>query len=136
MEALFLTHFLIFFFSISLGIFGILDIILNLPLFNNPIMSFMMRVLDVIPVYRSQDDQSQTHRNIDSFSECYKILEKKKCILFFPEGVSLGERVLFKIKSGASRVGLRCEEENDFNLDRDSSISDVRAVIALLLSSR
>ena len=86
-------------------------------LFNNPIMSFMMRVLDVIPVYRSQDDPSQTHRNIDSFSECYKILEKKKCILFFPEGVSLGERVLFKIKSGASRVGLRCEEENDFNLD-------------------
>ena len=81
-------------------------------LFNNPIMSFMMKVLDVIPVYRSQDDPSKAYKNIDSFSECYKILEKGKCILFFPEGISLGERVLFKIKSGASRVGLKCEEIN------------------------
>ena len=41
---------------------------------------FMMKVLDVIPVYRSQDNPSKTYKNIDSFLECYKILKEGKCI--------------------------------------------------------
>ena len=55
--------------------------------------------------------------NVNSFKKGYKILENSGAFLIFPEGVSIGKRVLEKLKTGAARIGLEAEFKNDFNLN-------------------
>lgn len=73
--------------------------------------------LGMIPVYRKQDDPSQVGKNDQMFSKCFEHLSKGGNLLIFPEGVSLPERKLKEIKSGAARIALGAEDLNDFNLD-------------------
>ena len=56
-------------------------------------------------------------KNLSSFKKGYEILEKNGAFLIFPEGVSIGKRVLEKLKTGAERIGLESEFKNDFNLN-------------------
>ena len=56
-------------------------------------------------------------KNVDSFIRGYEILEKNGAFLIFPEGISMGRRVLEKIKTGAARIGLEAEARNEFSLN-------------------
>ena len=86
-------------------------------LFNSPLKKRILTRLNLVPVYRKIDDKENMGGNINSFNKGYKILENNGAFLIFPEGISVGKRVLEKIKTGAARIGLEAELKNDFALN-------------------
>ena len=50
-------------------------------LFKGRFRNWIMPKLQLIPVYRKQDDPSQTSKNTDTFSKGYEILEQNKAFL-------------------------------------------------------
>ncbi len=67
--------------------------------------------LNIIPVYRQQDDPTQMHKNEETFLKCFEHLGNGGTILIFPEGISITERKLRPIKTGAARIALGAEEK-------------------------
>jgi glycerol-3-phosphate O-acyltransferase/dihydroxyacetone phosphate acyltransferase len=86
-------------------------------LFKSGFAKWFFPKLNMIPVYRKQDDPSQMSKNQDTFKKCFEHLEKGGAILMFPEGISITERKLRPIKTGASRIVLGAEANNDFKLN-------------------
>ena len=86
-------------------------------LFNSPLKKRILTRLNLVPVYRKIDDKENMGGNVNSFNKGYKILENNGAFLIFPEGISVGKRVLEKIKTGAARIGLEAELKNDFDLN-------------------
>lgn len=85
-------------------------------LFKGAFAKWLLPKLNMIPVYRKQDDPSQMNKNADTFNKCFEHLEKGGVILIFPEGVSITERKLKPVKTGAARIALGAEARNDFKL--------------------
>jgi 1-acyl-sn-glycerol-3-phosphate acyltransferase len=85
-------------------------------LFKGAFAKWFLPKLNIIPVYRKQDDPTQMNKNADTFNKCFEHLEKGGAILIFPEGVSITERKLKPIKTGAARIALGAEARNDFKL--------------------
>lgn len=77
---------------------------------------WLLPKVNIVPIYRAQDDPSQMHKNEETFVKCYEHLAKGGAILIFPEGTSLTERKLRKIKTGAARIALGAEASNDYQL--------------------
>ena len=86
-------------------------------LFNSPLKKRILTRLNLVPVYRKTDDKENMGGNVNSFNKGYKILENNGAFLIFPEGISVGKRVLEKLKTGAARIGLEAELKNDFDLN-------------------
>ena len=86
-------------------------------IFNNFFTRWVLNRLRVIPVYRKQDDPTQTNKNIDTFYKGYEILESGESFLIFPEGTSTGDRTLGRIKTGAARIGFGAIENNNWKLN-------------------
>lgn len=86
-------------------------------LFKSAFAKWLLPKFNMIPVYRKQDDPNQMSKNQDTFKKCFEHLEKGGAILMFPEGISITERKLRPIKTGASRIVLGAEERNGFQLD-------------------
>jgi glycerol-3-phosphate O-acyltransferase / dihydroxyacetone phosphate acyltransferase len=84
--------------------------------FKGKFANWFLPKLNIIPVYRAQDDPSQMHKNQETFVRCFEHLERGGTILLFPEGVSITERKLRPLKTGAARIALGAEERNDFKL--------------------
>ncbi len=85
-------------------------------LFKTGFSKWILPKFNIIPVYRKQDDPSQMVKNEETFVKCYEHLERNGAILMFPEGISITERKLHAIKTGASRIVLGAEARNDFKL--------------------
>lgn len=85
-------------------------------LFKSRFAAWILPKLNMIPVYRKQDDPNQMEKNKDTFIKCFEHLEKGGAILMFPEGTSITERKLRPIKTGAARIALGAEEKNQFKL--------------------
>jgi 1-acyl-sn-glycerol-3-phosphate acyltransferase len=75
-------------------------------LFRMPVISYFVRALDSIPVYRKQDEGEDTSRNQETFQSCRSILKRGGAIAICPEGVSHNEPRLRPLKSGAARIAL------------------------------
>jgi glycerol-3-phosphate O-acyltransferase/dihydroxyacetone phosphate acyltransferase len=86
-------------------------------LFKNPILKWVLSRVNVIPVYRQNDDPALMEKNKETFSKCFEHLEKGGVLLMFPEGTSITERKLRPIKTGAARIALGAEARNNFQLD-------------------
>ncbi len=86
-------------------------------LFNHPISKWFLTKLQLVPVYRRQDNPKETAKNVDAFSKGYNILKNEGAFLIFPEGISTGDRTLSKIKTGAARIGLGAEANNNWSLN-------------------
>ena len=86
-------------------------------LFQNPFLKWLLPHLNIIPIYRSHETPELTNKNKEVFSKCYMHFAKGGAILAFPEGISLTERKIKKIQSGAARICLGAEAENNFSLD-------------------
>ena len=84
--------------------------------FKGKLLQWLLPKFNMIPVYRAQDDPTQMHKNKETFKKCFDHLAKGGCLLIFPEGISLTERKLKKIKTGAARIALGAEAEHDFKL--------------------
>ena len=85
-------------------------------LFSNNVKRFFLNRLKLVPVYRKQDNPDGMLKNKDTFEKGFDILKNKGAFLIFPEGVSTGDRILEKIKTGAARIGFGAETKNNFHL--------------------
>lgn len=74
-------------------------------IFKGEFVTWLLIKLGIIPVYRQQDNPNEISKNEDTFARAYKILEDEGAFLIFPEGISVAERRLNKIKTGAARIG-------------------------------
>jgi 1-acyl-sn-glycerol-3-phosphate acyltransferase len=80
-------------------------------IFKGKFAKWFLPKLNIIPVYRQQDDPTQMHKNQETFVKCFEHLGKGGTILIFPEGISITERKLRPIKTGAARIALGAEEK-------------------------
>ncbi len=85
-------------------------------IFKTAFAKWILPKFHIIPLYRKVDDPTLMSNNEETFRKCYEHLEKDGVILMFPEGLSITERKLRPIKSGAARIALGAEARNDFKL--------------------
>lgn len=117
------------------------------PLFGMPIIGWLVRALDVLPVYRSKDG-ADTAANADTFRAVYAALAAGDCVCLFPEGISHDEPGLQPLKTGAARMALGAEASRGFDLgvrvvplgldyrDKGTFRSEVAVQIGALLDAR
>lgn len=79
---------------------------------------FLLKSINLMPVYRIRDGASQMNKNIEIFERCFKILEKGECLLIHPEGNHSLNKYLRPISKGFTRIGLGALAENpDLEID-------------------
>ncbi len=73
--------------------------------FRKPIFNFLMRSLNMIPIYRKRDGNFRDLKsNYTSFAACYAALKENRTIMIFPEGSAVHEKRLRPIHKGISRL--------------------------------
>ena len=82
-------------------------------LFKMPVIGFLVRALESIPVYRKQDEGENTARNRETFDNARALLTSGGTIAICPEGVSHNEPSLRPLKSGAARIALGAASTGD-----------------------
>lgn len=75
-------------------------------LFKMPVISFLLRTVEALPVYRKIDAGADVSKNQDTFRAAEERLRKGGSIALFPEGVSHNAPTLLPLKTGASRIAL------------------------------
>lgn len=75
-------------------------------LFNTPLNRWLLRRMNLIPVYRREDGTAPTSSNNQTFEQCFRFLNRRGTLLIFPEGNSYNERCLRPLKTGAARIAL------------------------------
>jgi glycerol-3-phosphate O-acyltransferase / dihydroxyacetone phosphate acyltransferase len=76
------------------------------PLFRMPVIGYLVKAMDSLPVYRRQDEGEDVSKNDETFIEARKLLARGGTIGICPEGVSHDEPGLKPIKTGAARISL------------------------------
>lgn len=76
------------------------------PLFRMPLVGYLVRAMDSLPVYRKQDGEQDFSKNEETFIAARKLLAKGGTIGICPEGVSHDAPGLKPIKTGAARISL------------------------------
>ena len=76
------------------------------PLFRMPVIGYLVKALDSLPVYRRQDEGEDVTKNEETFVAARRLLAKGGTIGICPEGVSHDEPGLRPIKTGAARIAL------------------------------
>jgi hypothetical protein len=75
-------------------------------LFKIPVLAFLIRAMDSLPVYRHQDEGQDVSRNRETFAAASELLSRGGTIGICPEGVSHDQPGLLPIKTGAARIAL------------------------------
>jgi hypothetical protein len=70
-----------------------------------PVIGWLTRALDSIPVYRKQDNAA-TAQNRETFATARAILQAGGAIAIFPEGTTHSDPKLRELKTGVSRIAL------------------------------
>ncbi|QAT87492.1 acyltransferase domain-containing protein [Corallococcus coralloides] len=81
------------------------------PLFKLPVIGWLLKGLDALPVYRKQDDPTQMGRNEGTLEAAKGALVQGRAITIFPEGKSHSEPELAELKTGAARIALNAARE-------------------------
>jgi len=76
------------------------------PLFRMPVVGWFCRRLEAIPIYRRQDEDSDTAHNAITFETARRVLAQGGAIAIFPEGTSHSDPRLRPLKTGAARIVL------------------------------
>ena len=79
--------------------------------------NYILRKLNLIPIYRLQEGHENLNRNDVTFKECYEILNRDGAILIFVEGISLTDMKLRPLKKGLARIAFSFVSNPDFNKD-------------------
>jgi 1-acyl-sn-glycerol-3-phosphate acyltransferase len=80
------------------------------PIFRMPLIGWLARGIDSIPVYRTQDNYA-TSKNRETFAAARALLMRGGAIAIFPEGTTHSEPRLKELKTGAARIALGCSAE-------------------------
>ncbi|MBC7898887.1 MAG: 1-acyl-sn-glycerol-3-phosphate acyltransferase [Saprospiraceae bacterium] len=75
-------------------------------LFQMPVISFLLRTVEALPLYRKIDAGEDVSKNQKTFEVCRELLQKGGSIALFPEGVSHNSPKLLPAKTGAARIAL------------------------------
>lgn len=86
-------------------------------IFANPVASWFLKKVGLVPIYRREDNPDQMGKNEDIFIRLYEHLETGSSFLIFPEGISISDRLLHEIKTGAARIAFGAEVRNKFSLN-------------------
>lgn len=76
------------------------------PIFKMPVLGWLARVLEAIPVYRHQDAGADVSRNQETFARARTLLKRGGTLAICPEGVSHSDTKLRPLKTGAARIAL------------------------------
>src|SRR4029077_10679801 len=76
------------------------------PLFRMPVIGYLVKALDSLPVYRKQDEGEDLSKNQETFTAARNLLARGGTIGICPEGVSHNAPGLQPIKTGAARISL------------------------------
>lgn len=76
------------------------------PIFEPWIRGLGLRLCGTLPIYRREDDPTRMGQNDQTFRACHEILDAGGAVLIFPEGTSLSDRTIVKVKTGAARLAL------------------------------
>jgi 1-acyl-sn-glycerol-3-phosphate acyltransferase len=74
--------------------------------FRKPWHAGLLRLLNMIPVYRISEGKQNLHRNEYAFEQCKKILSNNGIVLIFIEGISVNSHKLQPFKKGAARIAI------------------------------
>jgi 1-acyl-sn-glycerol-3-phosphate acyltransferase len=85
-------------------------------LFEKQVLGRILRGMGGLPVYRRQDDPSQTHRNQGTFDAAVEALRAGDAVQIFPEGISHSDPFLAPIRTGAARIAFQAEADSDWDL--------------------
>jgi len=75
------------------------------PLFRMPVLGWLVRALECLPVYRSKDAEDPA-KNRETFEAARRVLTGGGTICIFPEGTSHSDPHLKPLKTGAARIAL------------------------------
>lgn len=84
--------------------------------FRKKALARFLTFIGIIPIYRLLEGAENLQKNDETFDKCSKMLEEKKAIMIFSEGLCIQERRLRKLKKGTARIAFGSEEKNGFNL--------------------
>lgn len=82
----------------------------NAPLFQNPLIGPLLRLLGALPVHRRQEAGDDPTRNAALFAATTATLKAGGAILIFPEGRTQPEPVLLALRTGTARMLLAAED--------------------------
>ncbi|GAB4134746.1 MAG: hypothetical protein Fur0041_08320 [Bacteroidia bacterium] len=86
-------------------------------IFKSAFAKWFLPKINIVPVYRKQDNPELMHKNQETFQRCFEHLAKGGALIIFPEGLSVTDRNLRPLKTGAARIVLGAEELYHFSLD-------------------
>eukprot|EP01114_Cavostelium_apophysatum_P017398 TRINITY_DN5160_c0_g1_i1.p1 TRINITY_DN5160_c0_g1~~TRINITY_DN5160_c0_g1_i1.p1 ORF type:complete len:393 (+),score=42.45 TRINITY_DN5160_c0_g1_i1:330-1508(+) len=75
-------------------------------LFTLPVLGQMLRAVGAVPVHRPSDHPEAKTDNTEMFKSLFEILYKGDCVSIFPEGTTVFEPHLQKLKTGTARLAL------------------------------
>ncbi len=86
-------------------------------LFKMPVISFLLKTVEALPVYRKIDAGADVSQNQATFRAAEERLRKGGSIALFPEGVSHNSPTLLPLKTGAARIALGAVSIGDDPID-------------------
>lgn len=86
-------------------------------LFKMPVISFLLKTVEALPVYRKMDAGADVSKNQDTFLAAQERLRNGGSIALFPEGVSHNSPKLLPLKTGAARIALGAVSIGDEPID-------------------
>jgi 1-acyl-sn-glycerol-3-phosphate acyltransferase len=72
--------------------------------FTKPWHNFLLRSLNMMPVYRQREGKEHLHKNQNSFDASVEVLKNNGILLIFIEGICLNKNEIQPFKKGASRI--------------------------------
>lgn len=85
--------------------------------FSSPLASFLLRSLNMLPVYRVRDGLSSVTKNNEIFEYCVELLKKGHPVLVFPEANHDLRRRIRPLSKGFTRIAFDAEIKNNWDLD-------------------
>jgi glycerol-3-phosphate O-acyltransferase / dihydroxyacetone phosphate acyltransferase len=76
------------------------------PLFRMPVLGWLLKGVDALPVFRKQDGSGDTSKNDATLTASVDALVQGRAITLFPEGKSHSEPQLAELKTGCARIAL------------------------------
>lgn len=72
--------------------------------FTKPWHNFLLRALNMMPVYRQREGKEHLHKNQNSFDASVRVLQNGGTLLIFIEGICLNKNEIQPFKKGAARI--------------------------------
>ena len=74
--------------------------------FKNPFYAWLLRSLNMLPVYRTSEGVENLEHNYSTFDACKEIFKKDGIVLIFSEGRCINEWHLRPLKKGTARLAI------------------------------